>query len=320
MTGPKTGGRTQPSCDDLSFFRNSLFCAFVGVLLVLFWQRLYFLATLAIRSDPYSYTIVIPAISLAFVYWKRREIFSELRFGTVHAVLLLLAGAVLFGLHLYYTPALDPLNGLSLSILSFVALLIGSFALCYGSRAVRAAAFPLLLLLLMIPIPTFAIDRIIGALQNWSADWTAILYQAFGVPVHRIGLVFDLPGVSIRVAEECSGIRSTLALFITVLLAAQFSLKSGWRKLILCILVVPIAIAKNSIRIFTLSTLAVYVNKDFLYGHLHHNGGVLFFLLGLAVSIGLLQLLELWEQGTRRGSIHSESEPKRVLPQTSSFS
>ena len=91
-----------------------------------------------------------------------------------------------------------------------------------------------------------------------------------GVPYHREGFVFELPGVAIRVAEECSGIRSTLALLITTVLASYIFLKSSWKRLVLCLAVVPIAIFKNSLRIATLSTLSVYVNPSFLQGNLHH--------------------------------------------------
>jgi exosortase len=299
-----------------SLFRNSLFCALALTWLGLFCQRLYLLAGLALRSDPYSYTIIIPFVSLALVYWRRKEIFSAAEFDVALAALFFIVGAILCGFGLEYSTVLGPLNGLPVSILAFVDLIIGSFVLCYGSRALRAAAFPFLFLLLMIPIPGFAADGIISALQHWSADGTAVLYNIFRVPVHRSGLYFELPGIRILVAEECSGIRSTLALFITVVLIAQFSLRSNWRKLLLCLLVVPIAVAKNSIRIFTLSTLAVYVNKGFLFGRLHHHGGVLFFLLGLALSMGCLELLTLWERRAQRDS-HAENKSKNAVPQPS---
>lgn len=291
------------------------------------WGPLYSLAVLAVRSDPYSYTVLVPFISLALLYWNRREILSAARFDVALAALFFIVGVLFRWLSLHDAAALSPMNGpvdghmngLLLSILSLVTLLIGSFALCYGPRAMWVAAFPLLFLLLLIPIPGFAVDGIISALQHWSADGTAILYHIFRVPVLRSGLVFRLPGFSIIVAEECSGIRSTLALFITVLLVAQFSLKSNWRKLLLCLLVVPIAVAKNSIRIFALSTLAVYVDKSFLYGRLHRDGGSLFFLLGLAMAMGFLEFLQLWERRGERGLLPSENPSKKAVPQTSAI-
>src|SRR4029077_20888022 len=103
------------------------------------------------------------------------------------------------------------------------------------------------------------------------------IFNLFGVQVQRQDLVFLSPGVAIRVAEECRGIRSALALLITTVLAGHFFLKSKVRALILCALALPIAIIKNGMRIATRSLLAVYVNPGYLYGNLHHYAGIPFF-------------------------------------------
>ena len=297
--------------------RNGLFFMLALVWLGLFWRPLYSLAGLALRSDASSHIPVIPLVSVAVTYWRRKRIFSAARFDVPLALSFFCVGAFTCWFGFEYRALLGPSNELSLSILSFIIFIVGSFALCYGSRALRVAAFPLLFSLLMIPIPTFALEKIIVALQHWSADGSGIIFNLFGIPVHREGLVFDLPGVSILVAEECSGIRSTIALLITVLLAAQLSLKSNWRKFILLISVVPVMIAKNSIRIVTLSLLATYVNRGFLTGRLHRNGGVLFFLLGFAVSMGFLKVVELWEEKVGRHAGLTEDNSNRNLLDTS---
>ena len=299
--------------------RNGLFFTLALVWLGLYWRRLYTLAGLALRSDAYSHILVIPLVSVAVIYWRRKRIFSEARFDVPFALSFFCVGAFTCWFRLNYLAILSPSSELSLSILSFVIYIVGSFALCYGSQALLVAAFPLLFSLLMVPIPAFALEKIIAALQHWSADGSSIIFNVLGIPVHREGLVFDLPGVSIIVAEECSGIRSTLALLITVLVAAQLSLKSNWRKLILLILVVPIAVAKNSIRIVTVTLLTTYVNRGFLDGRLHRNGGVLFFLLGFAVSMGFLKVLELWEQKVQCSSTLLENNSNNTLPETSSI-
>ncbi len=145
----------------------------------------------------------------------------------------------------------------------------------------------------LVPMPSLFLTRIVYWLQQRSSDSAALILRAFGVPFLRDGLVFELPGVAIEVAEECSGIRSSIALLITTLLAAQFILRSNWRKVLLCILVVPIAVAKNGLRISTLSVLAVYVNHDFLFGRLRQSRGFVFFLVGLIALWGALRLLQL---------------------------
>ena len=92
---------------------------------------------------------------------------------------------------------------------------IGAFALCYGSRVARAAAFPLLFLLLMVPLPEAVLDKTIYLLQLGSTEIACLLFKVCQVPVFATGFILSLPSVSIEVAKECSGIRSSVALFIT---------------------------------------------------------------------------------------------------------
>jgi exosortase/archaeosortase family protein len=93
--------------------------------------------------------------------------------------------------------------------------------------------------------------------------------------------------MSIEVAKECSGIRSSLGLFITSILGCHLFLRTRWKKFILLLSVFPITVLKNGIRIVTLSSLAIYVDEKFItQSFLHRSGGFIFyipalFLLGL---------------------------------------
>ncbi len=101
----------------------------------------------------------------------------------------------------------------------------------------------------------------------------------------------------IEVAKQCSGIRSSLILFITTLLMGQFALRSAWRKLLLILCVVPILIFKNAARIVALSLLSIYVDRGFLHGWLHTSGGILFYMLGLAILIPIVVAFRNSERG-----------------------
>jgi exosortase len=129
----------------------------------------------------------------------------------------------------------------------------------------------------MVPIPEPILSKTIYALQVGSAQATAGLFSLFGIPYLQNRLIFSLPGIAIRVAEECSGIRSTLALLIMTVLAGHMFLKSAWKQILVCLLVVPLSVAKNGLRIATLSALAIYVDPSFLQGRLHQYGGMFFF-------------------------------------------
>ena len=183
----------------------------------------------------------------------------------------------------------------SLTILAVVLCWMAAFLMIYGDRAFRQAAFPVLLLILMVPLPGSVLQMIIHALQQWSADLSYVFFSMAGVPVFRDGFFFTLPGLTIEVAEQCSGIRSSTALVIVVLLIGQLWLRFSYSKLILLAIILPILIFKNAVRIVTLSLLSVYVSRDFLDGPLHHSGGVVFFLLGLLMLAPAVRLLEISE-------------------------
>jgi exosortase len=114
--------------------------------------------------------------------------------------------------------------------------------------------------------------------------------------VFREGLVFSLPELTIEVARECSGIRSSIALLVTALVLGYLYLRSNWRRACLIILVIPIAILKNAVRIATLSSLGSYVSIDYINGTLHHGGGPVFSLLSLSLLLGVLWSLRRRER------------------------
>jgi len=114
---------------------------------------------------------------------------------------------------------------------------------------------------------------------------------------HRVHL-FALLGVTIEIAKQCSGIRSSLALVIASLLAGYLLLRSPWRKAALALATLPLLVVKNGIRIVSLSLLSIYVDPTFLTGRLHQEGGVVFFLLALVMMAPVLLFLQRSEQPT----------------------
>jgi exosortase len=260
------------------------------------WDLTRALFTLVWTNDTFSQIPLIPLVSLFLIYGSRKEIFSDVSFGWTAGAALIVPGMAFVVAARLDAGQLSSANQATVFMFGIVLIWMGAFALFFGTRAFRAARIPLLFLIFAIPIPEPLLSKLIAFLQEKSADAAQAFFSMGRVPYLRRGLIFDLPGVSIQVAEECSGIRSTLALFITTALAAALFLKSNWRRLLLLIVVVPIAIVKNGLRIATLSTLAIYVNPAFLTGNLHHHGGVLFFLIALVPMALLLIFLERQER------------------------
>jgi exosortase len=144
----------------------------------------------------------------------------------------------------------------------------------------------------MVPLPDLVLDRVIRALQQGSTEIAYLIFQAVGTPVSRHGFVLSVPGVTIEIAKECSSIRSSLALFITCLLAAHLYLRKGWKMFLFVLLSLPVSVIKNGIRISTLTLLSIYVDPGFLSGRLHREGGFVFFLIALLILLPVFLWLE----------------------------
>ncbi len=165
------------------------------------------------------------------------------------------------------------------------------FVLCYGISSFKAALFPLLYLILMIPLPLTVTAHLISFLQKESADVSYALFRLIGVPVLRHGFRFSLPGLDIDVAPQCSGIHSAMALFIAGLLAAHFLLQGTWKKVCFVLCIFPIAIFKNAVRIVTIAWIGIHVNPAVFQSRLHRQGGLPFSLVAFALMAALLWLL-----------------------------
>ncbi len=260
-----------------------LYALLVGLSLLLFQEPFRALLKLSWADEHYTHLILIPCISAGLIWFRRRQIFvNNSPNPTLGLGLLALGGALYFG-----SPSV-PAWRLTIAGAVLIWIWIAGFILCFGLPAIRSALFPALLLVLFIPLPVTGVEYVEDFLQKASADVTDVIFRISGTPVFREGLRFSLPGVVIEVAPECSGIRSSIALFITTLLLGNLFLNSARMQVALVILALPLLVVKNAIRIATLSWLGAYVSRDFLTGELHHRGGILFLLLALVLFIPML--------------------------------
>jgi exosortase len=247
---------------------------------------------LILRDQTLSHIPFVPVVSAFFMYSEREQIFvGASRWSKIGAGITL-AGAVALALARLNPWDWGSNSQISLLVLGFVLIWSGAFGVFFGQEAMRAAQFPLLFLWFAIPIPDALVTEFIILLQRGSADVVDVIFHLFHTPAARRGFEFALPGITIRVAEECSGIRSTVALIMTSVIAGHIWLGSFWRTGLLTLATIPISIAKNAVRIAVLSWLAVYVDPRFLTGPIHHEyGGMLFFGVGLALMVLVLALL-----------------------------
>jgi exosortase len=270
----------------------------LAALLMLFLNPLVALAHRALTDENVSHALLIPLVSAWLLFDDRKRIFSAPSRDCTTAALFAI-GAVGSAFWAFCSESrLQPSDALSYFILSFALACLAVFACAFGRRALRLGFFPFALLFLMIPWPSYILNPTISYLQYGSADIASAIFSISGAPVLREGLVFHLPRATIEVAPECSGIRSSMALLVLALLISHFAFRPFWKKALFVIAGLFIMIVKNGIRIATLSLLATYVDPGFLFGNLHREGGVVFFLIGLILLWPLYWLLKRGENRT----------------------
>jgi exosortase len=283
--------------------RDAVFAALLLLSAVWCWQPLITVIGRSFKSgdyEHYSHIVLMPFLSAYLVLLNREKIVKLARPGLVTGIPIMLVGAFLvagFGASAFIA---DAEYRLSLSMLGLVVLWIGSFVIRYGIRASYSVTFPFALLLFMVPLPPAAQTAAIVFLQKASADVSAVIFGLIGMPFLRVSrFVFALPGLTIQVAEECSGIRSSLALLISGLVIGYLVLRRGWARGVFAALIIPVAIVKNAVRIVVLSWLAIHVDPAFIgAGLLHRTSGIPVFVTSLTILGGLAWLLRRAEGWT----------------------
>jgi exosortase len=284
---------------------HSAFATFAILSAIVFWKVFRALIVFSLSHESSSHVMLIPLVSIYFLYTERSRIFLDTHTSLIPGGAVILAAISLYLFVGNHFSVQDPEQFLPGATLSIVMLWLGGFLLCYGGEAWRRASFSLLFLLLMIPLPPTFLERTIYLLQQGSTQVTYLLLRAIGVPVLRQGFVLAVPSVTIEVAQECSGIRSSVALLITCLLASHLFLRTKWKMLVFVLLAFPLAILKNGIRITTLTLLSIYVDPAFLRGDLHRDGGFVFFVLALLILFPVFLLLEKSDKPQRAASATS---------------
>ena len=278
-----------------------LLCAFS---LVVWWFPIKETVSLAFTDGQYTHILLIVPTSSALFYLGRKRLVL-IAPDAKYVFWFLLALCLTVFLLLQYKLEFNADMRLTLLVAVLVIWWLTSFALCFGSRNFKVFAFPLCFLFWIVPWPSSFLDLVVQALQQYSATGVAWIFQVFGIPVLRDGVVLSIPGLTIEVAKECSSIRSSLILLVSSMVLAQLFLRSKWLKTVITLVAIPLSVAKNVIRIFTLSILGLRVNRGFLTGRLHHEGGVVFYAGALAVVFLLTYFFSRYEMNSAYRPISS---------------
>jgi exosortase C (VPDSG-CTERM-specific) len=275
-------------------FRPKRLTAAIVAAVMLFSVPLYDLVRFATQNDLYSYVLLIPFISLYLAWGQRHGLATDgqpnrIAFGI--AVTTASSAMIAYGLACRKGVPFADEDSLAVTTLSFVLVLIAACAGFLSRKAFRKLFFPLAFLAFMAPLPGLARSGIELFMQHGSASVAHMFFNLAGTTVFYQDLRFQLPGISLQVAPECSGLRSSFVLLIVSVLTSYLFLRAPLNRALLIAAVLPLALVRNGFRIFTIGELCVHVGPDMVDSQIHHQGGPIFFALSLIPFFLLLIFL-----------------------------
>jgi len=254
----------------------------IGKLVVDWWQ-----------IPDFSHGLLVPPFA-AFLIWEKRKTLLAIKPAPSWGGIAVMAfGIAVLLLGVYGAE-------LFLSRISLVILLAGLVLYFGGHRFLIELRFPLLILILAIPLPSLILNQITFPLQIFASKVASGLLPIFGVPVLREGNIIELPLMKLEVAEACSGIRSLMSLFTMAVFYGYIMEKSITRRVVLALASIPIAIAANVVRILGTGLCVQYWDPDKAMGFFHEFSGWVIFLVSLVCLFAVHRTMILFSKKRRR--------------------
>jgi exosortase len=270
--------------------------AWFGLLLVVvYFPTLKLLVDTWINDEDMGHGFFVPVLA-AFIAWQKRDqVLSIKPQGSWIGLAIVILGALQL---LVATAGVE----LFLARAAFLVSLTGAVIYLCGWKITKTLAFPLVLLLFMIPLPAIIYSRITLPLQLFASTVAEKILWMLSVPVYREGNILELASQTLSVAEACSGIRSLISLSFLSLIYGYFLDPKPWMKTALLIATIPIAILANALRV-TLTGLISEYDTELAKGFFHAAEGWVIFMIALALVTLAHQVINWVYQRFRKTAV-----------------
>jgi exosortase len=196
---------------------------------------------------------------------------------------LLLAGAAAFAF-------IESVTNLGLAgAVGLVLAVPGMSLLLFGMDVTRRIAFPLALVVFLIPVPEELVDPLY--LPTVSAILAEPMLRALDVPILRDQTALILPVSSFGVSANCSGLSTFYSGLLVALVLARFA--TSWAKRVVLVAAVwPVTVIVNSFRVTFLVGSSNAIGIGWFESPVHGMSGILSFwiTIGLLFAIGMREM------------------------------
>jgi len=197
-----------------------------------------------LNNESMSHMLLAPIMAL-ILFWVRRHRLRGCRpIGYWVGIVLILAGLGLYLGNYAFKAGIQ-----TLWYSSVVFVVAGTMVVALGRDFLTKFLPAILVLMFVIPVPATAYQMIAQPLQTVSAFVAADVLSFLGADVVRAGNLLTVNGNNVNVAEACSGLRTTFALFMVVYVYVFCYPVCWWARVILILLAPVIAIASNILRV-----------------------------------------------------------------------
>ncbi|MGA1863744.1 MAG: exosortase/archaeosortase family protein [bacterium] len=225
-------------------------------------------------NDNYSHGYLIPAIA-GYMIWSIRKEFEDLKIGPNNW------GIIVIFVGLFQLIISRIGSEFFLQRLSMIVVLFGIFLFMAGKPITKKFSFPILYLIFMIPIPAILWNKIAFPLKLFASFLATNIINSLGITILRRGNIIYLANMTLEVVDACSGLRSLTSLLALSAAFAFFTKHSKFKKWLLFLSAVPIAILTNIIRLTLTAGFASKYGEKVAEGFLHGFSGMMVFFLGL---------------------------------------
>ena len=234
------------------------------------------------QLEDYSHCMLVPLVVLYLLWEKRREIAATPSEPSW-------IGLVPFGISVCFFWIGDLAGEYFTLYMSFWLAVVGLIWLHLGWEKIKTMWFSLFMMLAMFPFPNFITTRITLNLRLISSKLGVLMLQLYGMSAYREGNVIDLGFTQLQVVDACSGLRYVMPLMVLSLLLAYWFKAHWWKRVVLFLSSIPLAIFVNSFRIAATGVLYSMFGAEVAEGFFHGFSGWLIFMFAIPCL-----LLEMW--------------------------
>lgn len=234
----------------------------------------------------YEHGWMVPLLSLYMLWHATVGMKGEKFAPSLHGLWMLAFGALLCVL------SVRTLQG-RIAIAAMPFLLTGLVWCYWGARAARRCAFPFFFLWLCIPLPGFqqatvGMQLLATQAAHWGAGLCGVETIVDGTNISSAHGHWD----TYSIAGGCSGIRSLMALLMISVAWSYLAEKlSLWKRVVLALSALPLAILGNAFRVASIFVCAEYISPAFASKTWHDWSGLIFFFPASLVGLMLLHSL-----------------------------